>query len=219
MKDRAEKRHQKKVEQKKEQAALERAGDEARAARKKRLRWWGRIIGPFLLCSLMLSGSGWMERVFPAEVALVLGNEVYTDGTCSPRLAARLDRAVELYRDKLCEVIIVSGGVGKSGQDEATAMRRYLLEREIPDAAIVTDSSGVNTRASAVFTAAYMKERNYTKVMAVSQYFHLPRARLALDQEGILEVGSARPEYFEWRDFYSVPRELPAYLIYLFHFK
>jgi uncharacterized SAM-binding protein YcdF (DUF218 family) len=51
-------------------------------------------------------------------------------------------------------------------------------------------------------------------VFVVSQYFHLPRARLALERFGISPVYSAHAHFFEWRDLYSSPRELAGYVRY-----
>lgn len=168
------------------------------------------LVAPALLLSLL----GLRENVFPADVAVVLGNEVYADGTCSPRLAGRLERAVDLYEAGECGKIVVSGGVGLSGFDEGVGMRNYLLSRGVPGGDVVVDSNGVNTRATAQFTARYMKEHGLGSAIAVSQFFHIPRAVMAFRAEGVPRVGAAYARYFEWRDVLSTLREVPAYLVY-----
>ena len=185
----------------------------------------------FFLCAyaigaVLLGLAGTFEDVYAAEVAVVLGNEVSADGICAPRTAARLDRSVLLYAHGNCEKIIVSGASGKSGKNEAAAMRDYLVAHGIPANDIIVDSSGVNTRKTALFTAEYMERNGYTKVIAVSQYFHLPRTRLALAQAGAGrsgaatgKIGAASADYYEWRDIYSVLRELPGYVAYLLRVK
>ncbi len=169
-----------------------------------------------IVCAIALSIAGSRERLFSADAAVVFGNTAYPDGTPSPRLAARLDRSLALYRDGFCRAIIVSGAVGKEGVDEAKVMHDYLLARGIPAKAIVTDSSGVNTAATARFTAAWLAAHGGKSVIAVSQYFHLPRARLALGRAGIGSVGTASADYWEWRDIYSVSREVAAFVVYFF---
>ncbi len=77
--------------------------------------------------ALVLAGS--QDRLVAAEVAVVLGNQVYADARPAPRLAARLDKSLELYRGGYLKTIIVSGGVGKSRVDEAGAMAAYLKAR------------------------------------------------------------------------------------------
>lgn len=172
-----------------------------------------------LLCAGFLLYKGMREDVFPADIAVILGNEVYADGTVSPRLAARLDRGLALYRAGTCTRLIVSGGTGKSGYDEATAMAAYLVTRGVPEEALVLDHNGVNSWATARFTAEYMAENGLTTVIAVSQYFHVPRTRLALhmaDTHSALErIGGAYPAYAEPRDAFSLAREVVAVIGYL----
>lgn len=39
---------------------------------------------------------------------------------------------------------------------------------------------------------------------------------LAMKKQGISSTGTARAEYHEWRDVFSVFRELPALAVYFF---
>lgn len=186
--------------------------------RKKRIPTLLRVAALLSFCVLLAAGGiclwGLHENVFPADVAVVLGNEVYADGTPAPRLAARLDRAQNLYADGLCATLIVSGGVGRSGYDEAVAMRDYLVARGVPGSAVAVDSHGVNTRATARFVAEYLRARNQTSAIAVSQYFHLLRTESAFRAEGVPVVGRAYARYVEARDVFSVLREVPAVVFY-----
>ena len=61
-----------------------------------------------------------------------------------------------------------------------------------------------------------MREHGYTRALAVTQYFHVPRTMLALKRQGVTDVGGGYPRYFELRDIYSVFRELPAMALYIF---
>lgn len=167
-----------------------------------------------LLGCLVLAAKGFREDVFTADAAVVLGNQVFPDGTPSPRLAARLDRAVRLYREGACPMIIVSGGVGKEGVDEAVAMAEYLFRHGLPQQSVVIDSSGFNTAATARFAARWLRENGGSSILAVSQYFHLPRTRLALERQGVSAVGTACADWLEWRDMFSVPRKLAALAFY-----
>ena len=177
------------------------------------------LLAILVLPAVAISLRGLEENVFHADLALVLGNKVYSDGTVAPRLAGRLDRALALYGEGMCERIVVSGGVGASGFDEAAAMRNYLLERGVPEERIVVDSGGVNTRASVDFTVGFMRENGLNSVLVVTQFFHIPRAVMALKSEGIPEVGCAYARYFELRDVYSTLREVPAFFAYSLGFK
>lgn len=177
---------------------------------------------PLVLCLAaggLIAFKGFSDRVFVADVGVVLGNHVYANGTPSPRLASRLDKAAELYRKGFIPLIIVSGGRGKNKREEAPAMKQYLVGQGIPAGDIVEDPNGVDTRQTAVFTAAFLKQNGLKSAIAVSQYFHLPRCELAFEMEGVRQVGTAHADYREWREIYSLMREIPGWLAYRFRLK
>ncbi|WP_039883560.1 YdcF family protein [Achromobacter piechaudii] len=163
-----------------------------------------------LLAAAALAATGLLTRARPADVAIVLGNTVLPTGQPSPRLAARLDRAYDCYAAMQCRLVFVSGGVDPAGADEAAVMRDYLIARGVPAERIVTDSAGDNSWATARHASAYMREHGYTRALVVTQYFHVPRTVLALRRHGVADVSGGYPQFFEWRDLYSIFRELPA---------
>ncbi len=162
---------------------------------------------------IAIAADGLTDETPQSDVAIVLGNTVRPDGVPSPRLAARLDRCLELWRDGTVRAVIVSGGTGKEGVPEATAMARYLIERGIPSQQVILDNEGVDTDATAKNAADLMRAQGYQSAIVVSQWFHIPRAKLAMSKHGI-KAGGAHPDWFEMRDTYSAIRELPAYLAY-----
>ncbi|NBB51458.1 YdcF family protein [Rhizobium sp. CRIBSB] len=161
----------------------------------------------------MLIGDGLTDEIAPGDVAVVLGNQVYRDGTPSPRLAARLDRAVELVEQGRIRWVIVSGGTGREGVPEGDAMKRYLVGRGVRAASIIVDNAGVDTWATASNAHSIMQALGLKRAIVVSQYFHIARTRLAFRKHG-LAVGGAHARFFELRDLYSTARELPAYVKY-----
>lgn len=173
-------------------------------------------IGLVLLGTALLVAAGLRDDVAKSDVALVLGNKIEADGSPSLRLKARLDKTVELYQAGWFPRVIASGGVGKEGFDEAVVMKTYLVSRGIPDTAVIVDSDGITTYASARKTAVIARQENLKSVLVVSQYYHVPRSRLALERFGLSDVHGAHADFFEARDFYSVPRELFGYVSYLF---
>ena len=174
------------------------------------------VLGAFVLAMIAIVVCGLRDDIAHADVALVLGNKIELDGTPSPRLRARLDRTLELFRAGYFPSIIVSGGVGKEGYDEAAVMRDYLVSLGVPAGQIIVDSHGDTTFASAVNTARITKERGFKSVLVVSQYFHIPRSRLALKRCNLTEVHSAHAHFFEWRDIFSIPRDTIGYASYFF---
>ena len=52
-------------------------------------------------------------------------------------------------------------------------------------------------------------------LLAVSQFFHVPRLRRLLAAQGLIVVGSEHAQYFELRDVYSLFREVVAMCLLL----
>jgi vancomycin permeability regulator SanA len=169
-----------------------------------------------LLPALLIVADGLADELQRADVAVVPGNTVGPDGRPSPRLQARLDKTVELYQKSFFPQIIVSGGTGVEGFDEAAVMRAYLIEQGIPAAVIYADSAGLTTELTARNAAHLMQQHNWQSAMVVSQYFHLSRTKLAFARNGITPVYSAHADYFEPRDLYSICREVIGYISYYF---
>ena len=182
-----------------------------------------RLIKALLLpLVLYVLATGWLvcdgltDRLGHADVALVLGSKVELDGKPSVRLRARLDRAAELYKGGYFPWIIVSGGLGKEGFDEAVVMRDYLVAQGLPADRLILDSHGDTTFASAQNTRTIATQRHFKSVLVVSQYFHLPRSRLALQRCGFGPVYSAHARLFEGRDVYSSLRDTLGWIAYRF---
>ena len=174
------------------------------------------VAGAYVLAAGVLAGLGLHDRVAHADVIVVPGNTVARDGTPSPRLRARLDAALWLYRGGYAQLIFVSGATGAEGFDEAATMARYLVDHGVPQAAIVEDSAGVDTDTTAAHASALMREQHLRTALVATQYFHVPRTELALGQHDVDVVGSRHARFTEWRDAYSLAREViavPAYLV------
>lgn len=160
--------------------------------------------------------AGLLVRATPADVAVVLGNEVMNNGKASDRLLARVDEGVRLYRAGLVKKIMVSGGKGPNGFDEATVMAERLREQKIPEGDIIVDSLGVNSFATAVNAASMMREQHWSNAVIVTQYFHIPRTEMAFYMAGVRFFTGSYPWFFEWRDLPSTLREMVAIPVYWF---
>jgi uncharacterized SAM-binding protein YcdF (DUF218 family) len=169
----------------------------------------------FTLAATLIVADGLTDDIHAADVAIVPGNTVEKDGRPSARLSARLDQTVALYRQGLFPDVIVSGGVGSEGFDEAEVMKRYLVERGVPEGHIHVDSGGATTHLTARNASRMMRENGWRSAMVVTQYFHVPRMGLALKRSGVTPVFSAHARYFELRDVYSIAREVVGYGAYL----
>jgi vancomycin permeability regulator SanA len=162
-----------------------------------------------------LAVAGLTARPSQADVAIVFGNTVDAQGHPSPRLAARLSAARDLYRTGLVRGVIVSGGTGKEGVDEATAMEVFLVQAGLLSEALAIDSRGVTTEATCRNAPLLMQARGWRTADVVTQYFHIVRARSACREAGVAVVGAVAPRFYEARDVYSLFREVVAVPVYL----
>lgn len=173
------------------------------------------VVLAFTLAAALIAADGLTDDIRAADVAIVPGNTVGKDGRPSARLGARLDQTVALYRRGMFPEVIVSGGVGSEGFDEAEVMKQYLVENGVPEGSVHVDSGGATTHLTARNASRMMRENGWRSAMVVSQYFHVPRMRLALKRSGVTPVFSAHAQYFELRDVYSIAREVVGYGAYL----
>lgn len=186
------------------------------------MRWfvrstWILLAWLFLhVCYMLL--DGFRSPQLPADVAVVLGSKVHRDGTPSSGLQRRLERARDLYREGAVKAIFVSGGRGSEGFEEADVMRNILIQNGVPAGSILVDRAGNNTRLTAIHTRETMQARGWQSAVVISQYYHVPRAKLALRQQGVPHVSGAAAEYrFAWTDPLSIVREFAGFYAYLVH--
>lgn len=132
------------------------------------------------------------------ECILVLGCGVRVDGTPSPMLRDRLERAVELYQAGAAPKILVSGDHGSVEYDEVNHMKDYLVQAGIPSEDIFMDHAGFSTyesmyRAKEIFQV--------TRPLIVTQKYHLYRAVYAARKLGLDAAGVAAQEvnYSGWQ--------------------
>ena len=114
----------------------------------------------------------------PADVIVVLGAAQY-NGRPSPVLRARLDHALQLYREGLAPRIVVTGGVGRGDTtSEATVARNYLINRKVPSRSVVAQPHGRSTQASMTAVAGWLEAAHLKRVILVSDPFHMLRLRM-----------------------------------------
>ncbi|WP_203236999.1 SanA/YdcF family protein [Nocardia panacis] len=140
-----------------------------------------------------------VETVPQADVALILGAEVFNNGEPSPYLAARLDLGRQLLAAGKVRALLLTGDNGRASYDEPTAMRRYLLRKGVPENKIALDYAGFSTYQSC--------ERAYRifgvrQAIVVTQDFSLPRTialcrGAGIDSNGVADT--AQPHGLTYR--------------------
>lgn len=168
----------------------------------------------FPLAQMVTYGRADYRR--PADAIVVFGARAYADGTASQALRDRVLTACALYRAGLARTVIFSGGPGDGALDEPAVMTRLATAHGVPASAIVRDSAGLDTRATARNTAAILRARGLRTTLAVSHFYHLPRVKMTFQREGIAGVYTV-PAY-EPRPLTLLPyymlREVAGFWVY-----
>ncbi|HWN70891.1 MAG TPA: YdcF family protein [Haliangium sp.] len=141
------------------------------------------LVLAFPVVQMMCFGSTDYSR--PADVIVVFGARAYADGRMSTALYDRTRTAVDLYRAGVAPALIFSGGPGDGDVHETEAMRRWALGQGVPDSAIMRDEGGLSTQHTVENTVSRFRKHGFRRVLAVSQFFHLPRIKLAYLRAGV----------------------------------
>jgi uncharacterized SAM-binding protein YcdF (DUF218 family) len=125
------------------------------------------------------------DEAKPADAIVVLGAAQY-DGRPSDVLAARLDHAFDLYETDIAPIIVVTGGRQEGDRfTEATAAATYLHELGVPDEAILRETEGRSSWESLSASARFLKERDMTRVVLVSDPYHSARIKAIAKEVGL----------------------------------
>jgi uncharacterized SAM-binding protein YcdF (DUF218 family) len=150
-----------------------------------------------------------------ADAIVVLGAAVRADGSPSQALEDRILTGCRLYHEGRAPLLVMSGGPGAGGHREVDTMRRVAQEQGVPDAAILLDPDGVNTKATAVNVVALARARGWGRVLAVSHFYHLPRIKMAVGRRGlrVYTVPAEEPRILRKLPYFLL-REVAALWIY-----
>lgn len=158
---------------------------------------------------------GFTDYRRPADAVVAFGARAYADGRLSTALHDRTRTAVELYQAGLAPVLIFSGGPGDGAIHETEAMRRFAQQNGVPEAAIIRDEQGLSTQHTVDNTVPLFRERGFARVLAVSQFYHLPRIKLTYLRAGfdVYTIPAPRSELLYGLPWFML-REVAALWVY-----
>ncbi|MEV6275246.1 YdcF family protein [Nocardia sp. NPDC051832] len=152
--------------------------------------YFGFVFAGFVLYSLLYGRLPYQ----PGMDAIVVHGSGLVGARVSPLLAARLDRAIQIYNEEAAQgrrpVIIASGGKGSDeAVSEASAMADYLIARGVPTESVGVEEQSTTTRENLLFIQRLLGERGRNlRMVLVTSNFHILRTailarRLRLDAE------------------------------------
>ena len=143
------------------------------------------LLGYYLITLWQVWSTGRSEQAQPVDAIVVMGAAQY-DGRPSPQLAARLDHVVEIWPDGDAPLVVVTGGNQPGDRfTEAQASATYLIERGVPEGAILLENAGSDTIDSLDRVAAMLDERGLDTVLIVTDPYHALRSRMVAEEQGL----------------------------------
>ena len=97
------------------------------------------------------------------------------DGSVSPILRERINKAAKIYHEGIAEVIICTGAAVDNNYVEADVIAQTLIELGVPDCSIIREKLAKGTYENLVNSKKIMKDRVLRTAVIVSspwQVFH-----------------------------------------------
>ena len=163
---------------------------------------WGTFLGIATVAALFVYGvylyqeirdAAVRDEARPADAIVILGAAQY-NGRPSPVLKARLDHALELFKNGYATAIITTGSYGPDPNfSEAQVSTKYLVQRGIDVTNIVTEQGSGTTYDSIRAASNLIRQKGWKSVLVVSDGFHLFRVKQMLSDNGIIAYTSPAP--------------------------
>lgn len=133
------------------------------------------------------------DEAQPAQAIVVLGAAQY-NGRPSPVLEGRLRHVIALYEQGIAPLVVVTGGAIEGDRfTEASASATYLHEHGVPGAAVERETTGDTSYESLASTARFLRDRDISRVVLVSDPFHAFRIGEISEEVGLDAVVSPTP--------------------------
>ena len=155
-----------------------------------------------LYCNIMAAKH---KPNFDKDYVIILGSKIRKDGTLTPILQARVDKAIEFAKEQKEKsnkriVFVPSGGKGEDEIiSEAEAMKNYLIEKGISLEDIIVEDKSKNTYQNLKFSKQKIDEDNKDgKIIFSTTNYHVFRSGVIANNEGIdcEGMGSKTKWYF-----------------------
>ena len=167
----------------------------------------------FPVCQMVCFGQTDYRQ--EADVAVVLGCRAYPNGEPSAALYDRVRTGCLLYVDGTVGKLLFSGGPGDGDIHETESMRRLAISMGVPDEDILVDAHGLSTQSTADNSTQIFEEHGFTRVLAVSHFYHMPRIKLCFRRAGVnVRTVPCEETYVVSQLGYCMAREVAALWLY-----
>ena len=153
-----------------------------------------------------------------ANIAIIMGSAVSTDGRPSQAMRRRVKAALDLRHEIKNLIFLPTGGnLERWGHSEAEIMTGLLKDAGVDNESIIQETASRNTLQSLTYCARKIKQRSdIATIVVCSDSFHLTRCRFLLSllgiqsdrrpmPHGIRSMGFARWAYYCAREAVAIP--------------
>ena len=139
----------------------------------------GLLIFAYLFSNLNEKELNTLNRKIKGNnVAVVLGAAVWSHNQPSPSLKARLDKAIELFKDSVVNYIQLTGSNAPGELSEARVAFNYLLKKEInPDQIWIEEKTTSTSEQIRFIKNELIKNKKIKNIILISAPYHLMRAK------------------------------------------
>ena len=141
---------------------------------------------------------------FDKDFIIVLGSRIRKDGTLTPILKGRVDKAIEFSKEQKEKnnrdiIFIPSGGKGEDEIiSEAEAMKNYLIENGIDESNIIVENKSINTYQNMKYSKELIDQKHNGNIIFSTTNYHVFRSGVIANNQGIdcEGIGSTTKWYF-----------------------
>lgn len=126
---------------------------------------------------LIACASGTETPLRPGETLIVLGFPATDDGQPTPLMKHRLDKALKIIASRDVGTVIVTGGAVQNRFSEASVMKKYLVNKGVPEAKIIVEDQAKSTFGNAYESRKILKKYNLENPIIVTSEEHQARAK------------------------------------------
>ena len=149
---------------------------------------------------------------FDKDFIIILGCQIRKDGTLTPLLKSRADRAIEfakMQKDRLNRPIVFVPSGGKGSDEvisEGEAIKRYLIEQGIPEKDILAETMSTTTEENFKYSYELIRKfhgSDFFNVVFCTTQYHVFRSGMLAYKLGIRAegIGSKTKSYYALNAF------------------
>lgn len=117
------------------------------------------------------------------DVIIILGGGINSDGFIPDAVKYRIDKGVELFKNKVAPYFIMSGSwefwaEHAPPRTEAEAMKEYAISLGVLEEKILLEESSKDTTGNAYFTKInFLKPKNWKNIIVITSDYHFKKAK------------------------------------------